>query len=704
MIESIASKLGISPYQVKKTVELLNEDATIPFIARYRKEATGSLDEVVLFEIQKLKKAFDELEKRKASILKNLKEQGVLNEVLEQKIKNAVHLTELEDLYLPYKKKRKTKAGKARNAGLEGLAKIIMSQKNNDLHLRAKSFLSEDYPTTQEALEGARHIIAEWVNENTFVRNDLRRFYEKQAVLVSKAVKKKSGEKEAQKFRDYFDWSEKLKTCPSHRLLAMSRGEKEGFLSLKIKVDNEEAMDRIKRFFIKSHGEPAEQIKLAVEDAYKRLLTPSIENEILKKYKEKAGLDAIKVFSGNLRQLLLSPPLGEKRVLAVDPGFRTGCKIAVLDAQGHYLSHHTIYPHAPHNKTAEAAGILKKLVEKYDIEAFSVGNGTASRETLAFVNSLDFKKNIPVYPVNEDGASIYSASEVAREEFPGLDITLRGAISIGRRLQDPLAELVKIDPKSIGVGQYQHDVNANLLKEELENVVIYVVNAVGVNLNTASKYLLKYVSGIGEKLAGNIVEYRSKNGFFKSREDLKKVKGLGKKAFEQSAGFLRIKNGENPLDDSAVHPESYKIVYKMAQSLGVPVKEMIGNEKLLKNLSPEKFIEPGTGLPSVQDIIEELKKPGLDIREKISEFAFDPALKKMEDLKIGEVYPGIINNITNFGCFVDLGIKENGLIHISNLSPHFVSDPNEIVKLHQKVRVKVIGIDMERKRIALSLI
>ncbi len=703
MIEQIALKLNIPANQVTKVLDLLNQEATVPFIARYRKEVTGNLDEVQIFAIQKQKKYFEDLEKRKQSILKSLKEQGVLSEELERRIKNTYDSVMLEDLYLPFKKKKKTKAEEARNKGLEALAKIIMAQNNRDIKKEASRFLNEKIANEEEAIRCACYIISEWISENPRTRNYLRQAYERSAVLVSKIVKKKISETEAQKYLDYFDWSEKINKCPSHRFLAINRGVKEGYLQIKWVIDKEHVINQISHQFLKTNNHLSEYIKFSVEDAFKRLLAPSIEKEIYKKYKEKAEKEAIEVFAKNLKQLLLSPPLGEKNVLAIDPGFRTGSKIAVLNKQGEFLESATIYPHAPHYKTEQAKEIIRKLVTKYNIEAFSIGNGTASRETSSFIRSIDFGSKIPVFVVSEAGASIYSASEIARKEFPDLDITVRGAISIGRRLQDPLAELVKVEPKSIGVGQYQHDVNQTLLKEELEQVLSSVVNRVGVNINTASEYLLSYVSGIGGKLAKNIIEYRTQHGSFRSREELKKVKRLGEKAFEQSAGFLRIKKGDNPLDDSAVHPESYAIVNKMARSLGVSVHKLIGNQVFLDKIHPREFISKEAGILSIKDIIQELKKPGLDIRQQISEFRFSEELKSIDDLREGHVYPGIINNITNFGCFVDIGIKENGLIHISHLSNEFVSDPNVIVKLHQKIFVKVLHIDKERKRISLSL-
>ena len=699
----ISQQLHLPEKQVQQSLELLEQDATVPFIARYRKEVTGSLDEVALYEIQKRKKYYEELEKRKDTILKALEEQKILTDELRKKIDNTYDAVALEDIYLPYKKKRKTKAETARKNGLEPLAKIIMAQRTDNVEYEARRFLSKEVPTIEKALEGARFIIAEWVSENIWVRHYLRRTFERTALVKTQVVKGKETDEKAQKYRDYFEWKELLRRTPSHRLLAILRAVKEEVIRLKLEVDKELIFEKLDERFIKNNNETATQIEMAITDAYKRLLEPSISTQILNNYKEKADLTAIQVFSENLRQLLLAPPLGEKRVLAIDPGYRTGCKLTCLDAQGNLLYHATIFPHPPQNKQQEAEAQLKLWVDKYRIEAIAIGNGTASRETERLVKSIRFNHPLQVFVVNEAGASIYSASEIAREEFPDKDITVRGAVSIGRRLQDPLAELVKIEPKSIGVGQYQHDVNQTLLKEELDNVVESSVNLVGVNLNTASKYLLKYVSGIGEKLAERILLYRSQNGQFTTREELKNIKGLGKKAFEQSAGFLRIKNGLNPLDNSAVHPESYPVVKLMAKSLGVEVEALIANKKLLQQLDLQKFVTPKIGLPTLTDILKELEKPGLDIRQELKEFSFSADLKTIEDLKIGEIYPGIVNNITNFGCFVDLGIKENGLIHISNMSDSFVSNPANILKLHQQIKVKVLDVDMARKRIGLKL-
>ncbi len=705
VVQQISAKLNLPQENIKNVLKLLQSDATVPFIARYRKEMTGNLDEVIIYEIKRQLYHWAELEKRKQTIIKSIDEQGKLNDLLLKKIKQITDLTILEDLYLPYKRKRLTKAGKARSNGLEPLAKIIMSQRHKSLKNIADNYLSDQIPTVDKALEGARYIIAEWINENMSVRNFMRRLYQQSAVLHSKLIKTVEQNKQSQKYLDYFDWHETLLRMPSHRLLAILRAEKEGILRLKLQVDEDFIISKLSRQFIKNDYESSSQIQQAIKDAVKRLLHPSIGTETINFYKEKAEHKAIKVFSENLKQLLLAAPLGEKKVLAIDPGYRSGCKVVCLDQQGQLLKHTTIFPHSPQQKLSEAVYQIKHLVHNYQVEAIAIGNGTASRETERFVRKIDFgTKKIPVFMVNEAGASIYSASEIAREEFPDKDITVRGAVSIGRRLQDPLAELVKIDPKSIGVGQYQHDVSQTLLKEELDKVVEYAVNLVGVNLNTASPYLLQYVSGIGPKLAQNIIRYRSVKGHFKSRLDLLKVKGLGQKAFEQSAGFLRIKNGTNPLDNSAVHPESYAIVKRMAKSLDMEITKIIGRKDLLKKIELKNFITNTTGLPTLKDILRELEKPGLDIRQKPEEFSFSPALNSIDDIVLNQIYPGIINNITDFGCFVNIGIKESGLVHISNLSKNFVRHPSEVVKLNQSVLVKVISKDAARKRIGLSLI
>ena len=703
LIQFIISKTNLKEQSVKNTVELLNEDCTIPFISRYRKEATGNLDETQIEDIVKYKEQFETLEKRKKAILKALEEQCVLTDDLKQKIEKTQDLITLEDLYLPYKKKRKTKAETARKNGLEPLAKIIMSQNANNLESVAYKYIKGDIKTTDDALEGARHIIAEWINERADIRNTLRNELERRAQISTKVVKSKSTDEKAQKFRDYFDWSESLSRIPSHRLLAILRAESEGFIRVKIEIDDIRVLERIDNRIIKNQNACADQIELAISDAYKRLLFPSLSNEALSNAKEKADESAITVFAKNLKQLLLGSPIGEKRVLALDPGFRTGCKLVCLDAQGNLKHNETIYPHAPKNDSIGAIKKISSLAEAYKIEAIAIGNGTASRETEALIRKIQFKNDIQVFVVSEAGASIYSASKIAREEFPNYDVTVRGSVSIGRRLQDPLAELVKIDAKSIGVGQYQHDVDQTKLQKQLDIVVENCVNAVGVNINSASKPLLSSVSGIGPKLAENIFDYRTEHGVFKSRKDIMKVPRLGGKAFEQSAAFLRIKGAKNPLDDSAVHPESYAIVKQMAKDEGVSLEELIGNKTILKKIDLKKYVSPQVGLLTLVDIIKELEKPGLDIREKAKVFTFNQNIKTITDLHEGQLLPGIVNNITNFGCFVDVGIKESGLIHVSNLSDSFVKDVNEHVHLHQQIIVKVLEVDVARKRIQLKL-
>ncbi|WP_196887158.1 Tex family protein [Aureivirga sp. CE67] len=692
----------ISPKSIENTIALLNDDCTVPFIARYRKEVTGNLDEVQISSIVKWKKQFEEIEKRKKTILKAIEEQGELTDEIREKIDRTFDLTALEDIYLPFKKKRKTKASAAKEKGLEPLAKIIASQKATDIESIALKYTNNEVASVEEALEGARHIIAEWMSENTAVRNNLRREYKKSSFLETKKVKNIENEEEAQKFKDYFDWSEPIQKCPSHRLLAILRAESKGFIKLKNEIDREEGVDLILDKFSRSNHVD-KQVYLAAEDSYKRLLAPSISNETVTSAKEKADDTAIKVFAKNLKQLLLGAPLGEKNILAIDPGYRTGCKVVCLNKQGDLVHNETIFPHAPQKQTTQAMKKINSLISAYKIEAIAIGNGTASRETEAFIKRMRFQKDVQVFIVNEAGASIYSASKIAREEFPNYDITVRGAVSIGRRLADPLAELVKIDAKSIGVGQYQHDVDQSKLKEELDETVFTCVNSVGVNINTASKSLLSYVSGIGDKLAENIVEYRKENGAFSSRNEIKKVKRLGAKAFEQSAAFLRIKNAKNPLDDSAVHPESYPIVERMAKSLKVSLNDLIGNKDLISKIKVNDFVSDKVGIPTLEDIVKELEKPGLDPRKKATIFEFDATIKTIEDLRTGQILPGIINNITNFGCFVDIGIKESGLVHISNLSNTFVSDINEVVSLHQQVKVKVLEVDLTRKRIQLSM-
>ncbi|MFV0565706.1 MAG: Tex family protein [Flavobacteriaceae bacterium] len=688
---------------VENTLQLLNEACTIPFISRYRKERTGNLNEVEIGEIVKFKTQFEALEKRKETILKALEEQGVLTNEIKQKIETADSLTTLEDLYLPYKKSRKTKAEKARQQGLEPLAKIIMAQNANDVESLAFRYIKGEVKSVDNALEGARHIIAEWINERTDIRNNIRYQLERFATIATKVAKKAENDENAQKFRDYFNWEESLNRIPSHRLLAILRAEAEGFIKTKIQIDDERALTKIEDRIIRSNNACSEQISIAVNDAYKRLLLPSLSNEALQNAKAKADDAAILVFAKNLKQLLLGAPIGQKRVLAIDPGFRTGCKVVCLNAQGGLLYNETIYPHPPKNDALGAIKKISTLTEAYKIEAIAIGNGTASRETEALIHKIKFKTDVQVFVVSEAGASIYSASAIAREEFPNYDVTVRGSVSIGRRLQDPLAELVKIDAKSIGVGQYQHDVDQSKLKSELDHVVEHCVNAVGVNINTASKSLLSYVSGIGPKLAENIVAYRNEHGAFTSRETIKSVARLGSKAFEQGAAFLRIHDAQNPLDNSAVHPESYGIVEKMAKHENVSVANLIGNKSVLQNIDLNAYCTKQIGLPTLQDIVKELEKPGLDIREQAKVFAFNQNIKTIQDLRQGQLLPGIVNNITNFGAFVDVGIKESGLIHVSNLSDGFVSDVNAYVSLHQQVIVSVLEVDIPRKRIQLKL-
>ena len=703
LLTYITSKSQLQESSVINTIKLLNEDCTIPFISRYRKEATGNLDEVQVGEIVKYKEQFEALEKRKVAILKALEEQDVLTDDLKIKIQNTQDLISLEDLYLPYKKKRKTKAETARKNGLEPLAKIIMSQKANDVESIAYKYLKGDVTTADEALEGARHIIAEWINERVDIRNIIRNQLERYAQITTKVVKTKAEDEKAQKFRDYFDWSESLNRIPSHRLLAILRAESEGFIRTKIEIDDVKALERIDNKIIRSNNACADQIELAISDAYKRLLFPSLSNEALQKAKEIADESAISVFAKNLKQLLLGSPIGEKRVLAIDPGFRTGCKVVCLDAQGALKHNETIYPHPPKSDSIGAIKKISSLAEAYKIEAIAIGNGTASRETEALIRKIHFKNDVQVFVVSEAGASIYSASKIARDEFPNYDVTVRGSVSIGRRLQDPLAELVKIDAKSIGVGQYQHDVDQTKLQKQLDVVVENCVNAVGVNINTASIPLLSSVSGIGPKLAENIFKYRNENGAFISRNEIKKVPRLGGKAYEQAAGFLRIRDAKNPLDNSAVHPESYKIVEKMAKDVGVTLQELIGNKTILQKIDLKNYYTKSVGLPTLQDIVKELEKPGLDIREQAKVFTFNQNIKTINDLHSGQLLPGIVNNITNFGCFVDIGIKESGLIHVSNLSDNFVKDVNEHVHLHEQIIVKVLDVDVARKRIQLKL-
>lgn len=703
LISYIKTNTQLPETSIKNTVDLLNEDCTIPFISRYRKERTGNLDEVQIGEIVKYKELFETLEKRKIAILKAIEEQDALTDELKHKIVAAQDITTLEDLYLPFKKSRKTKADTARQNGLEPLAKIIMSQNANDVESIAFKYVKGEITSIDDALEGARYIIAEWINERTDIRNNIRHQLERFAMISTKVVKSKADDENAQKFRDYFDWEESLSRIPSHRLLAILRAETEGYIKTKIAIDDEKAIAKIEDRIIRSSNDCAEQLEIAIKDAYKRLLLPALSNEALQIAKEKADASAITVFAKNLKQLLLGSPLGEKRVLAIDPGFRTGCKVVCLDAQGGLLYNETIYPHPPKSDSAGAIKKISSLTEAYQIEAIAIGNGTASRETESLIRRIHFKNDIQVFVVSEAGASIYSASKIARDEFPNYDVTVRGSVSIGRRLQDPLAELVKIDAKSIGVGQYQHDVDQTKLKKELDTVVESCVNAVGVNINTASTSLLSYVSGIGPKLAENIVTYRDENGAFASRNDIKNVPRLGGKAFEQGAGFLRIKSAKNPLDDSSVHPESYNIVEKIAKDIGKNVSDLIGSKEQLQKIDLQKYCTESVGLPTLQDIVKELEKPGLDIRQQAKVFTFNQNIKSINDLQEGQLLPGIVNNVTNFGAFVDVGIKESGLIHVSNLSDSFVSDVNEHVSLHQQVIVKVLEVDIPRKRIQLKL-
>ncbi|CAI8813352.1 Tex family protein [Chryseobacterium sp. IT-36CA2] len=703
-VEFIQKQLNISEKSINNTLQLLAEDCTIPFISRYRKDKTGNLDEIQIEQISKISKQFEDIVKRKESILKSIEEQNVLTPELQQRIEDSFDIQELEDLYLPFKKRKKTKADTAKEKGLEPLARIIMSQKNNDIQFLASKYLNNEVSSEEEALQGARDIMAEWVNENMYVRKNLRRLFQRKAMITSKVVKAKKDEEDAQKFSQYFEWEESLSRTPSHRLLAMLRAEAEGFVKTNVGIDKEEAIDFIEKAIIKSNNESSEQISLAIKDSYKRLLEPAISNEALQEAKEKADKKAIEIFSENLSQLLLAPPLGEKRILAIDPGYRSGCKVVCLDEKGDLLHNETLYPHAPQNESGMAMKKIRSMVNAYNIEAISIGNGTASRETEFFIKKIAFDKPLQVFVVSEAGASVYSASKIAREEFPTYDVTVRGAVSIGRRLSDPLAELVKIDAKSIGVGQYQHDVDQTQLKNELDSTVMKCVNSVGINLNTASKSLLSYVSGIGEKMAENIVNYRAENGAFEDRKQLKKVPRLGEKAFQQAAAFVRIAHAKNPLDNSAVHPEAYGIVEKMAKDLGIKTDELIANKDKIAMVKPESYITGEIGILGIKDILKELEKPGLDPRKVAKVFEFDPNVKSIKDLKAGMILPGIVNNITAFGCFVDLGIKESGLVHISQLKDGFVSDVNEVVKLHQHVRVKVTEVDEARKRVQLSMI
>ncbi len=700
-IQIIASKLNLKPSQVQSTLFLLHNGATIPFIARYRKDQTGNLNEIQIEQIYDLEQKLIELDNRRQFILKNIEQQGKLTPELKDKILKASTLDELEDLYLPFKPKKQTKADVARKLGLEPLARQILEQKDIDPVELAKKFLNNKVTSTEQALQGARYIIAEKINQDTELRKILRQLFETKSIISTKAVKNKQDQ--GAKYKDYFDYSEPVTKIKSHRLLAIFRAEKQGFIRLSITPEKQQALNIIRQKYLKTNNQAAQQVEQAINYAYTRLLKPSLENELRQKIKLKADLEAIEVFKQNLRHLLMAPPLGKKRVLAIDPGFKTGCKVVTLNEQGDLLFNTTIYPHSDPKEAWNAAKTISRLIEQYKIQVIALGNGTASRETERFLKKIRYPHPVKIYIVDESGASIYSASQVAREEFPDYDITVRGAVSIGRRLLDPLSELVKIDPKSLGVGQYQHDVDQKLLKQALDRTVEYTVNQIGVDLNTASKYLLMYVSGIGKNIAENIVKYREQHGRFTNRKQLLNVKLIGPKTFQQAAGFLRITDGDNPLDASAVHPESYYIVEKMAKDLGVDIKTLLKNKQLLKKIKIENYIDQNTGIETLRDIIKELEKPGRDPRQDYKVLEFDPNIQSIHDLKVGMVLSGIVKNVTNFGAFVDIGIKENGLIHISEMADHYVSDPNEILHVHQHVRVKVISIDIERKRIGLSL-
>ena len=700
--ELIAKQVGIQEWQTQNTIALLEDGATIPFISRYRKETTGGLDEVQVNEIKNGISRLLELDKRRESILKSIKAQDKLTTEFSERINAAIDLNTLEDIYLPFKKKRKTKASVARENGLEPLAKILMAQKEDDVDERARRFITNKVSSVEESLAGARSIVAEWICENATMRKTLRRSFEQEAMVISKPVSGK--EEEGEKFKDYFNYSESLNKCRSHRMLALRRGEHLGYLKLSMLPPEAGAIEKIEGFFVKGDTKSSLQIKIAIKDAYKRLLRPSLENEMRSASKEKADKEAINVFVKNLRQLLLAAPLGQKRILALDPGFRSGCKLVCLDEKGDLLHNENIYPHAPQNQKGKAMSKISNLVETYNMDAIAIGNGTASRETEAMVKKIKFSRNLQVFIVSEDGASVYSASKVAREEFPQYDVTVRGAVSIGRRLMDPLSELVKIDPKSIGVGQYQHDVDDKMLKESLDTVVESCVNSVGVDLNTASKYLLNYVSGVGPALAECIVSHREEEGPFTSRAELLDVPRMGPKAYEQCAGFLRVPGGDNPLDNSAVHPERYQLVERLGKDLELSIQELIGNESVLDALSLADYISDDVGLTTIQDIVDELKKPGRDPRKKVRIFEFQKGIHKIQDLKAGMRLPGIVTNITNFGCFVDVGVKQDGLIHISNMADRFISDPNEVVALHEHVEVEVLEVDVKRSRIGFRLL
>ena len=699
----IAAQLHLKEQAVDNTLALLEEGCTIPFISRYRKEKTGNMDEVNIEAIAQANEKLKEMAKRKETILKTIDEQGKLTDELKKRIENCWDSTELEDIYLPFKPKRRTRAQVAREAGLEPLAQLILLQRDGNPEQAAKKFVGDKVKDVEAAIQGAKDIIAETISENEFTRNSVRQRYKHGAIITSKVIAKKKDEEEAQRFSDYFDFSEPLKKCSSHRLLAMRRGEAAGFLRVSISCDEENAKDRLKQRYVRGNGAASRLVAEAVEDSFKRLVNPSIETEFAALSKQKADEEAIVVFAENLRQLLLAAPLGQKRVMAVDPGFANGCKTCCLDAQGNLIHHEIVYPHPPRNKKAEATAAILRMVRQYHVEAMAVGNGTASRETNDWLHGISYPHPVDIYVVSEDGASIYSASKIARDEFPDEDVTVRGAVSIGRRLMDPLAELVKIDPKSIGVGQYQHDVDQTQLKKSLDTVVMSCVNSVGVNLNTASQHLLIYVSGLGPTLAKNIVEYRKENGAFASRAQLKKVPRLGPSAYEQCAGFLRIPGAKNPLDGTAVHPERYALVEQMAKDQGVTVKQLVEDKALQKKIDIKRYVTAEVGMPTLTDIMAELDKPGLDPRGKVEKFEFDASIKEIGDLQVGMVVPGIVTNITNFGAFVDIGVHNDGLVHVSQLSNRFVKDPNEVVKLHEHVMVKVTDVDLKRKRIALSM-
>ncbi len=698
-IQLISANLGIQESSVRNTITLLDGGATVPFISRYRKEKTGSLDEVQVSDIQKGLKKFKDLEARKETILAAIEEQNQLTDSLRIKIQNTYNSVELEDIYLPFKRKRKTKAGVARENGLEPLALTIKKQQVHSIQSEAKKYLSDNIKTTAEAIEGAQYIIAEWISEDEKIREKTRSTMRKHGIITSKVVKKKK--EEAQKYRDYFEFDERIAKCPSHRLLAMFRGANEGFLRVNLGIDNERMLEGIERRFVSHNAPCAKLLSEAIHDGYKRLILPSIENQITNEYKEKADKVAIEVFVKNLKQLLLSAPLGQVPILAIDPGFRTGCKTVALDENGNLHKYHTIYPNQPQSEHEKSSKTIRSFVEKYNLKAIAIGNGTAGRETESFIKSLNL--GLDTFMVNEDGASIYSASQIARDEFPKEDVTVRGAVSIGRRLMDPLAELVKIDAKSIGVGQYQHDVNQSLLKESLDQTVISCVNSVGININTASKHLLTYVSGLGETIASNIVEYRSQNGNFTNKRQLKKVPRLGEKAFEQAAGFLRIRDAKNPLENTGVHPESYPVVEKMAQDMKCKISDLIISKERLKQIDLNRYCSDRLGLPTLKDIIKELEKPGLDPRGTVTSFSFDGRIRTIEDVKIGMVLPGIVTNITNFGAFIDIGVKQGGLVHISQITNRFISNPADVLSLQQKVTVKVLDVDLQRGRINLSM-